>query len=351
MNFNDRESSQIDHLIQCLDQLKEELIDLRQRPEHQQFLALSQDFSHQWNSLQEQHKERKQTRDQIRAMYPERSPDLQRQSQQDGRDRQNFKQHRNQILEPLQTIVKALNDRIETIRKERQALALQLQRHLETIELPALVQDLVILYETKHLIVIDKPAGLLSVPGRGAQQQASVARYLQQTYSTIAPVHRLDQDTSGILIFAKDTPTQQQLQQQFAQRKVKKIYEACLEKKLTATDRVSGHINLPLWSDPTQRPYQFVNHDRGKSALTQFKVLKVSEARVELIPLTGRTHQLRVHMADAQGYNNPILGDRLYGTQHRNQSVNSIQRLYLHAKQCTIFDDGAWVNLISPTPF
>lgn len=333
-------------LLNQLDRLKQELITLRTLPEHQQLAEMTERFLVQWQQLQRDHQERKQLRDQQRLLNPDCKLDLDRQSQQDKIIQRYFKRDRDALLTPLQTIVQTANQRIQAIHQERQQLSQQLQAHLQSIELQPLLNPFMILYEDHHLLVIDKPAGLLSVPGRGSDRQSSALRYLQQTYDWIVPIHRLDQDTSGILMFAKNPETLKALQQEFLQHRIKKIYEAILEKPI---QQLSGRIDLRLWGDPTQRPYQSVNHDRGKPSLTQYQVLSQPESRLELTPLTGRTHQLRVHMADAQGLNNPILGDRLYG--RRCGSFSQSDRLHLHAKHCTIYHHHQWLTLESSVPF
>ncbi len=335
-------------LLKQLDRLKQELITLKNLPEHQKFAEMTTLFSQQWQQIQQEQQERKQLRNQQRLIYPDRTFDLDRQSQQDGILRRNFKRDRDACLVPLKTIVQTANQRIQAIHQERQQLSQQLHDHLQNIELPPLQKSFGILYEDHDVLVIDKPAGLLSVPGRSRDRQASVVRYLQQTYAWIAPIHRLDQDTSGILICAKSPETLKALQQELRQHRVKKIYEAILEKPIK---QMSGLIDLPLWGDPAQRPYQSVNSDRGKPSTTQYRVLNPIESRLELIPITGRTHQLRVHMADAQGLNNPILGDRLYGNRSVNGSQSGPDRLHLHAKHCTIYHHHQWLTLESSTPF
>ncbi|HEY9615394.1 MAG TPA: pseudouridine synthase [Microcoleaceae cyanobacterium] len=184
-----------------------------------------------------------------------------------------------------------------------------------------------IIYEDDWLIAIDKPAGLLSVPGRYHDRQDSVLsrlRHLLSDGDALLTIHRLDQDTSGILVLARDRQTYQALSQQFQQRTIYKVYEAILAGELT---QAQGLIDLPLWSDPSDRPRQKVDLQRGKPSQTQFKVLdKTATTRIEFIPITGRTHQLRVHAADPRGLGIPILGDRLYGCEV------SCDRLHLHAK-------------------
>ena len=342
-------------LLQQLEELKQELIALQYLPERQQLKDLSQAFLSQWQDLQKRQKINKQTRDLSRSQSQEDDSilhiQLNQESQQESLDRRSFKYYRDQTLEPLTTKLLNADRRIQEIKQERQILSEQLRNYLQNCPLRPLTSPLAILYEDDHLIAIDKPAGLLSVPGRGSDRQESVLSYLKQTYDSIEAIHRLDQDTSGILLFAKDLLTHQTLQQQFAQHLVKKVYEAILE---NSCDRFSGTIELPLWGDPSNRPYQSVNLNHGKSAITKFNLLNPSESRVELIPLTGRTHQLRVHCADSNGLNNPILGDRLYGTQSQifqSQILQSQTRLHLHATRCSIWYDGKWLNLVSNVPF
>ena len=335
-------------LLQKLEDLKQELIVLQYLPERQYLKDCSQAFLEQWQDLQKKQKANKQTRNLSRSQSPNDDLilQLQQESQQESLDRRNFKNHRNQILEPLTVKLLNADRRLQEIKQERKILSEQLQNYLQNCPLRPLPTPLIVLYEDDHLIAIDKPAGLLSVPGRGRDRQESVLRYLKQTYNTVAAIHRLDQDTSGILLFAKDLPTHQTLQQQFARHRVKKIYEAILERPC---DRLSGTIELPLWGDPSDRPYQSVNLSNGKPATTKFNLLNASESRIEFIPLTGRTHQLRVHAADSNGLDNPILGDRLYGTKSNLTQPNI--RLHLHATRCSIWYDGKWLDLVSNVPF
>ncbi len=187
--------------------------------------------------------------------------------------------------------------------------------------------DLPIVYEDPYLLVVDKPNGLLSVPGRYSTSQDSVENRLKLYYGEgqfVKAVHRLDQDTSGVIVIAKDPVTYQILLKQFASREITKIYEAVLD-GVTAIER--GTIGLPLWSDPLNRPYQKVDWELGKPSITHFQLIACDglRSRLELIPETGRTHQLRMHVIAGLGA--PILGDRLYGSQ------NQKGRLYLHAKK------------------
>ena len=335
-------------LLQQLEDLKQELIVLQYLPERQYLKECSQAFLEQWQDLQKKQKANKQIRDLSRSQSQNDDLilQLQQESQQESLDRRNFKYVRDQTLEPLTVKLLNADRRIQEIKQKRKTLSEQLQNYLQSCPLRPLTTPLIVLYEDDHLITIDKPAGLLSVPGRGCDRQESVLRYLKQTYNTIAAIHRLDQDTSGILLFAKDLLTHQTLQQQFAQHRVKKIYEAILERPC---DRLSGTIELALWGDPSDRPYQSVNLNNGKSATTKFNLLNALESRIEFIPLTGRTHQLRVHAADSNGLKNPILGDRLYGTKSNSSQSNT--RLHLHATRCSIWYDGRWLKLVSNVPF
>lgn len=186
-----------------------------------------------------------------------------------------------------------------------------------------------ILYEDEWLIAVNKPAGLLSVPGRYSYNQDSVVSRLRQLLPDgimLTAVHRLDRETSGILLLARHRETYRQLSQQFAQRQVQKVYEAVLSGILLID---KGVIELPLWGNPENRPLQTVNWQYGKPSLTNFQVIYREEnyTRVEFFPVTGRTHQIRVHAADSQGLGMVILGDRLYGCNA------NVDRLHLHAKE------------------
>ncbi|MFN6513034.1 MAG: pseudouridine synthase [Nostoc sp. CreGUA01] len=209
--------------------------------------------------------------------------------------------------------------------------------------------SLPIIYEDEWLIVVNKPAGLLSVPGRYADRQDSVWSRLCNILPDgmrLASVHRLDQDTSGILLLARDRQTHGQLSQQFQQRQVHKVYEALLAGFVEVEQ---GTIELPLWGDPENRPYQQVDWQQGLPSLTQFQVMarEGNYTRVEFTPLTGRSHQLRVHAADVQGLGITILGDRLYGC------CANANRLHLHARELSFEHprSGQTLHLQVKTPF
>jgi tRNA pseudouridine32 synthase / 23S rRNA pseudouridine746 synthase len=210
-------------------------------------------------------------------------------------------------------------------------------------------QPLSIISEDDCLIAIAKPPELLSIPGRYLDTQDSVLSRLRQSFGAdvpIYPVHRLDRQTSGILLFARDLESLRCLSEQFQKREIHKIYEALLSSKI---EREQGIIDLPLWGNPENRPYQQVDLPRGKPSVTEFRLLGQvgNYSRIEFIPLTGRTHQLRVHSADPQGLGIPILGDRLYGCQ------TATTRLHLHARDLTFRHPRSqeYVHLQIPVPF
>ena len=210
-------------------------------------------------------------------------------------------------------------------------------------DIPKIADDsLPIIYEDEWLIAIAKPAGLLSVPGRHSGKGDSALSRLQNLLAdgmNLRPVHRLDQDTSGILLFARDLESYRSLSRQFEQRQVHKIYDALLAGRVILSE---GTINLPLWGDPSHRPYQVVDWQRGKPSVTKFRVISrgKNDTQVEFIPLTGRTHQLRVHAADSQGLGMPIVGDRLYGV------ANKGDRLCLHARELHFFHPRSGERMI-----
>ena len=193
-----------------------------------------------------------------------------------------------------------------------------------------LCQQIKILYEDEWMMVVDKPAGLLSVPGK--TDEASVESYLsvERNQMFLRAAHRLDQDTSGLLVLAKTPETYKQLQACFQRRDILKRYEALL---MPADDSTmlapEGLIELPLLPNPYDRPRQMVNMEHGKPALTRYTIRERrtdGTVLVDFFPLTGRTHQLRVHAAHPMGLNAPIVGDRLYGG-------TPAPRLYLHAAE------------------
>lgn len=210
-----------------------------------------------------------------------------------------------------------------------------------------------ILLRTDRLAAVNKPSMLLTVPGRGEGKQDSVqARARAMFPGATGPliVHRLDWETSGVLLLALDPESHRRLGRQFEKRVVRKVYQALVA---GVPNDASGEIRLPMKPDWERRPYQVVDHERGREAITGWRVLGVELrdgvecARLELRPRTGRTHQLRVHAAVGLGL--PILGDRLYG------DADSAERLMLHAASLEFFEpirDGARrIRVEAPIPF
>jgi tRNA pseudouridine32 synthase/23S rRNA pseudouridine746 synthase len=173
-----------------------------------------------------------------------------------------------------------------------------------------------ILYQDEFLAVVEKPGGLLAVPGRGADKQDSVVSRLQQMvpWCIAQPAaHRLDMDTSGLMVLGLTRAAHRHLSVQFAEHRVAKKYVALLEGVLSME---SGEITLSFRLDPDRRPYQVYDPVQGKVGVSRWRKLEVREGRtlVEFTPLTGRTHQLRLHASHPLGLGCPIVGDRLYGS-------------------------------------
>lgn len=434
--------------VQTLKQLeiwKQEIIDLKQLPEREQWQPLSQQYAEQLQALADAHRMRKQERDRLRETYTnnlqgealdQALAELVRQSQQDGIERRRLKRERNEVLDPLREAIAQADEQIRHLKQQRKdwSRRLQAQMHTaysltnfagETVSLdqldpaglptgtgdcaaPKLLHyaathqlqplalaefwwgpasgdkrpgefygacvercqpimgfllsglstpttlevdpsaPLTVLYEDDGLIVVDKPADLLSVPGRTSDLQDSVLSRLRcqlPADAYLGAPHRLDKGTSGILVLAKTTEVHRLLNKQFAQRQVKKVYEAILSRPVEVAQ---GMIDLPLWRDPRDRPKTTVHFQKGKSSLTEFTVLESGDTpRIRFIPHTGRTHQLRVHSAHPDGLNSPILGDTLYG--ERDQHC----RLHLHAKELKFVHPwtGEAINLACPVSF
>ncbi len=205
-----------------------------------------------------------------------------------------------------------------------------------------------IIHQDDYLIVLSKPAELLSVPGRKPEHQDSLEIRVKKEFPEARIVHRLDMSTSGLIIMAKDAQTHRNLGLQFERRKTKKTYIARVWGNI---DQDSGSIDLPLICDWVNRPLQMVDYDRGKSAQTNWEVIKREDGnkatRIALYPITGRTHQLRVHMAEI---GHPILGDDFYAHEAAFKAEN---RLQLHAHKLMIYhpSDGTKIWFESPVPF
>jgi tRNA pseudouridine32 synthase/23S rRNA pseudouridine746 synthase len=172
-----------------------------------------------------------------------------------------------------------------------------------------------LLYQDDALVVVEKPGGLLAVPGRGPEKQDSVVSRLQQLLPWCIgqpAIHRLDMDTSGLMVLGLTKEAHRHLSMQFAERRVGKGYMALLEGLVPGE---GGEITLSFRLDPERRPYQVYDPVQGKVGVSQWRKLEVREGRtlVAFTPLTGRTHQLRLHASHPLGLNCPIVGDRLYG--------------------------------------
>lgn len=207
-------------------------------------------------------------------------------------------------------------------------------------------------FEDEHLLVLEKPFGLLCVPGRGPDKQRCLSAQALDVWPDALVVHRLDQATSGLVLMARSAAVQRALSAAFAKREVAKTYIAVVAGDMTIGSACRPGawftIDLPIAADWQRRPLQFVNHDTGKASQTRWRRIAgaapVGASRLELQPLTGRTHQLRVHMA-ALGH--PILGDALYG------DGDGAERLLLHASALCFSHpvSGQAVRFVSMVPF
>ncbi len=204
---------------------------------------------------------------------------------------------------------------------------------------------LVILHHDHQLLLVDKPAGLLSVPGKGEHLADCLLVRVQAVFPEALSVHRLDRDTSGVMVYAVTPHAQRHLGLQFERRHTKKTYVARVWGELTPR---TGLVDLPLIVDWPNRPLQHVNHETGRPAQTEWRVVRVGkgETRVRLMPLTGRTHQLRVHM---QALGHPILGDPFYA----EGPVRDYPRMMLHAETLQLRhpDGGAGMRFSAKCPF
>ena len=202
---------------------------------------------------------------------------------------------------------------------------------------------LAIVHRDEHLLALDKPAGLLSVPGKGAALADCLEARVQARFPQALTVHRLDRDTSGLVIMAMNPQAQRHLGLQFERRKLAKSYVAVVAGVVSDDE---GEIDLPLVADWPNRPLQKVCHGTGKPALTRWRVIErlASSTRMALEPHTGRSHQLRVHMREL---GHPILGDPLYG------DLESAPRLMLHAHALELHHpaDGTRIRLVAPVQF
>ena len=205
-----------------------------------------------------------------------------------------------------------------------------------------------ILYKDGELLVINKPAGLLSVPGRDQDKQDCLIRRVQTEFPSALIVHRLDMATSGAMVIALNDDVHRQLSILFERRKVQKRYVAVVDGLVKNSE---GLIDLPLITDWPNRPKQMIDHDRGKASRTRYHVMSYDQeaktTRLELIPETGRTHQIRVHL---MSLGHAILGDRLYAS---DEVIARANRLLLHSSYLSFSHPvrGEELEVNSVTPF
>ena len=211
-------------------------------------------------------------------------------------------------------------------------------------------EDLDLLYADESLLVLVKPAGLLSVPGRGEDKQDCLSTRAQRQFPEARVVHRLDMATSGLMVMARSAAIQRSLNDAFASRAIAKRYIAVVDGHLSAPPTSWGVIDLPIIVDWPNRPLRVIDPLAGKPSVTRWRVLTPGEGgatRVELEPVTGRSHQLRVHL---RAIGHAIAGDQLYGAP-RVQAM--AERLLLHA--CSLEfkhpTTGRMLQFLSPAPF
>ena len=203
-----------------------------------------------------------------------------------------------------------------------------------------------LIYEDTDLLLVDKPHHLLSVPGRHPLNHDSLIKRLQLRYPGAQAVHRLDLDTSGLMVVPKRRESLSELARQFQRRQIEKVYTAIVWGEV-AEDK--GSIELPIATDWPNRPKQIICEQRGKHALTYFEVLKRATNRslVKLKPVTGRSHQLRIHM---QSLGHPIIGCDMYA---HPEALEASNRLLLHSTRLKLCapSTGNWLSAFSPIPF
>lgn len=203
-----------------------------------------------------------------------------------------------------------------------------------------------VIHADNDILVLNKPSGLLTVPGKAAEHADCLEARAQKQHPDARIVHRLDMDTSGVVIMAMHADAHRHLGLQFERRHTAKTYIADVFGQIKEDQ---GEIDLPLRCDWPNRPKQMVDHNEGRKALTKWRVLDRDEVstRVELTPITGRSHQLRVHLLEID---HPILGDRFYAT---GEALAASQRLRLHAQSLTVHHPtgGERITFEAPLPF
>ncbi|MDN3653623.1 bifunctional tRNA pseudouridine(32) synthase/23S rRNA pseudouridine(746) synthase RluA [Thalassotalea ponticola] len=216
----------------------------------------------------------------------------------------------------------------------------------EFVYAPPMSPYLEVIYRDDDIIVLNKPSGLLTVPGRLTEHQDCLQHRVQRVLPNATIVHRLDMATSGIIIMALNKASHVAISRQFEQRQTEKLYIARVFGHLQQTH---GEIDLPLICDWPNRPKQMVCHQRGKKAITHYRLLSsdACTSLLELKPITGRSHQLRVHMLSL---GHPILGDRLYA---HPKALAMSKRLQLHSQFYALShpSTGQRIEFIAPCPF
>ncbi len=214
------------------------------------------------------------------------------------------------------------------------------------------LSDLIV-HEDPRFIVLRKPAGLLSVPGRGEDKQDCLSARVQAVYPEALIVHRLDMATSGLIVMARDIEAQRELSNAFASRETRKEYVAVVH---GIVENDEGSIDLPIAADWPNRPLRVIDHANGKPSVTHWKIESTSgsdeatpRTRLMLMPITGRTHQLRLHL---QALGHPIVGDALYGNSEMDEAVGA-SRLLLHAARLSFAcpSSGKELSFADKPPF
>ena len=207
-------------------------------------------------------------------------------------------------------------------------------------------EPLHVLHHDAELVFVDKPCGLLSVPGKPAEHWDCLEHRVRLAFPDALLIHRLDMETSGVMVFARTPEAQRRLNRQFEKRAVRKTYLAQVA-GVVAQD--TGEVDLPLIADWPRRPMQKVCHETGKPSRTLWKVLDRTDTttRLELTPETGRSHQLRVHLKEI---GHPILGDPFYAPE---EIYHAAPRLLLHAARLELYhpNDSAWTSVEAICPF
>ena len=348
-----------EHTLERLAALKRELTNLDSLPVRDDYKQICEQYDAQLQASAVESHGRKEKRDRLRIHYNKTlvgealNSALQKlnwESQQDGMKRRRLKKERDKAIAPLSQSVEKADQKMRSLKQQYLSLAREWQSHMQAIYLAEQANktsSLFIVYQDNDLIVVDKPAGLLSVPGRQQHLQDSVLSQLRSQRpkdSFIQPVHRLDQATSGLMVLAITASAHATLSQQFAKRQVHKRYQAILSRPIAKN---SGTIILPIWNNPEIHLKRVID-ERGKRSQTDFRVLAAGDRpSVEFTPHTGRTHQLRVHAAHHKGLSSPIVGDPLYGT------ASGKERLMLHATALEFVHPTTqkMLHLNSATPF